>query len=175
MNLNEIQQKYDKILYSIKLAKDNECFESVLILMYSMLDSLSWLNSNSLQIEKRNVKNDYINFLNKYYIKYLNINILAEEIYNARCAIVHTISGESKMKNIKSLAYSNNINAANETNDFLNKCNRIDVIAVDTVNMLEALVHAYKEFFKDINQDNNKRSNVIKKSENYYNFLEQLY
>ena len=144
-------------------------------LVFGVVGLLFLICSRFWCIEKRNVKNDYINFLNKYYVKYLNINILAEEIYNARCAIVHTISGESKMKNIKSLAYSNNINAANETNDFLNKCNRIDVIAVDTVNMLEALVHAYKEFFKDINQDNNKRSNVIKKSENYYNFLEQLY
>ena len=105
MKIDEIEKRYDDVLKSIKVCKDKEFKESVLILMYSMIDALSWLNSSEKEITNRNVKLDFINFCEKYIIDELSQNIIGEELYNARCAIVHTLSARSKNNKKNSSRY----------------------------------------------------------------------
>ena len=59
MTIKEIEDKYDDILKSIKICKDNDFKESVFILTYAMIDSLSWLNSDEQSIVNRNIKKGF--------------------------------------------------------------------------------------------------------------------
>lgn len=173
MKIDEIEKRYDDVLKSIKVCKDKEFKESVLILMYSMIDALSWLNSSEKEITNRNVKLDFINFCEKYIIDELSQNIMGEELYNARCAIVHTLSARSKNNKKNSsryICYSNNDDAVDEGNGLIETLQE-DAVCVNIIELLAVLVKAKTNFFFDINNDEEKKKIVISKSDEYYSIM----
>lgn len=170
MNLNEVKEKYSILLKSIKLCKDNNFVEPVLIILYSAIDSLAWLNSKEKDIQKRNAKNEFKEFSNKYIISKLTQNITADELYAARCAVLHTISSRSInniKKGIRYLTYANSPHAEIEGNDIIKSENE-NAVCINIFNLLCALVYAITDFFDDISKDNNKKKIVIYKAEEYY-------
>lgn len=173
MKIEDIRYKYHDLLKSIKICKDADFKESVLILMYSAIDSISWLDSTENDILKRDGKKEFISFCNRYIIPKMNADITAEELYAARCAVVHTISATSKnnlTKNIRLICYSNNSVAVKEGNQLLNKINP-NAIFLDIISLLVVLTEAIEDFFNTIAKDENKKINVIKKSEDYYSVI----
>lgn len=173
MTIIEVKNKYHDLLNSIKVCKDNDYIESVFILMYALIDSLSWLNSSELDIQKRLVHDDFIKFCDEYIINQPNFsnkfyNLSSEEIYNARCAVVHTISAKSKnniKKNIRYLTYSNNMQASSEGNQILNSLNE-NSVCISVTDFLATLTNAVTDFFNLL--DENKKNYVIKKADEYY-------
>ena len=173
MTIDEIEKRYDEIIKSIKICKDKEYRESVLILMYATIDALSWLDSLEQEIINRNVKDDFINFCEKYIIKELSQNITGEDLYNGRCAIVHTLSAKSR-NNIRNgfryICYANNNKAVDEGNKILEKFQE-NATCVNLIELLSALVKAKTNFFSDIRKDNEKGRRIIKKSNEYYSII----
>lgn len=173
MTIQDVKNKYEDLLKSIKICKDAELKESVLILMYSTIDSLAWLNSSETNITKRNGKIEFISFCNKYLIPKIKSDITADELYAARCSVVHTISATAKNnieKNIRTVCYANNSKAVEEGNKHLIKLNQ-NTVCVDLVTLLAVLVKNIDNFFIDIDNDENKMISVIKKSEDYYSII----
>lgn len=173
MNLNQIEEKYNTLLKAIKICKDNDFVEPVFILLFSTIDSLSWLNSNEINIEHRNGKEEFKNFSQEYILNRLTQNIIPDEFYDARCAIVHTISAKSKnnKKNgTRYLTYSNSAESELEGNNNLKMLNE-NAVCINVFELLTALVNAITEFFNNISKDENKKKNVIEKSEEYYSIF----
>ena len=173
MTIEDVRYKYHDLLKSIKICKDADFKESVLILMYSTIDSISWLDSKENDILKRDGKKEFISFCNKYIIPKMNTDITAEELYAARCSMVHTISATSKnnlTQNIRLICYSNNSAAVKEGNKLLNKINQ-NARCLDIISLLVVLTEAIEDFFNTIAKDENKKISVIKKSEDYYSVI----
>lgn len=154
MDLNEVKAKYNILLKGIKICKDNDLVEPVFILLYSTIDSLAWLNSNENDIKKRKVGVEFKEFSSKYILGKLTQNITPEELYSARCSIVHTISARSK-ENIKNrsryLTYANSPQAELEGNNKLKLINE-NAICVNVFELFVALVNAVTEFLEDISK-----------------------
>ena len=170
MTIKEIEDKYDDILKSIKICKDNDFKESVFILTYAMIDSLSWLNSDEQSIVNRNIKKDFINFSNEYIVNQISQNISGEELYNARCAIVHTISTRSQNNirhNSRYICYSNCKEATINVNIKLQRINE-NAVCIDAIELLTALVEAKTLFFNKIKKNNEKKNSLIIKANEYY-------
>lgn len=173
MDLFEVKKRYDTLLEGIDVCKDNDLIEPVFIILYSTIDSLAWLNSDEKNVEARRVGKEFKDFSSKYIINKLTQNITADELYNARCAIVHTISAKSSgnIKNgVRYLTYANSPQAEIEGNNILKSLNE-NAVCINALELIEALSEAIVEFFEDISKDNVKENIVIQKSENYYSLF----
>lgn len=97
----------DGIKKGIRVALDNDCHPSALILIYSGIDTMGYLSMppNKSVNERTDFK--------KWVRRYIKINspekITSEEFYSARCAIIHSYgvqSAETKKGKVRMIGYS---------------------------------------------------------------------
>jgi len=92
-----INSIYQGIKRGIQVTYDNECYGSFLILIYSGIDAMSYLSMPPQQDEVQS--KDFIQWADKYMSPYLSnriTRVTGDELYSARCAMVHTYSVESR-------------------------------------------------------------------------------
>jgi hypothetical protein len=91
----ELQTKLDALLKSIELLLSNKQHGPALILIYSTTDILAWLGRNKAHIDVE--RSDFLTWVEKYLLPFLNVNIAALDLYSARCSILHSYSAESRL------------------------------------------------------------------------------
>jgi len=79
----------------IKVALDNKCFGSTVILLYSGIDAMAYLNMPANQEDV--TKNDFIEWADKYIKFPCNEQLTGKDLYGARCAMLHNYSVFSRM------------------------------------------------------------------------------
>ena len=85
---------YDGIKHGIEVTLDNKCYGSAVILIYAGIDALVHLGIPKAQMEATD--RDFISWVEKY-IKIGSKNqITGEELYSARCAVLHAYGVESR-------------------------------------------------------------------------------
>jgi len=87
---------YQGIKRGIQVTYDNECYGACLILIYCGIDAMSYLDMPSSQEEVHD--NDFIQWAERYLspsLKNQATQITGEELYSARCGVVHTYTVES--------------------------------------------------------------------------------
>lgn len=174
MTIDEIAKKYVETTQAILICAENRYYESVLILLYSAIDSLSWLYSEQMDINKRSVGKEYKNWVNKFLLPNLDgYNCTAEEIYLARCALTHTYSAIAKKQNHNRIIvylYGDKEfeKKTNNTVNELNKITKEKYVCMHTGDMVNAFIKGTSDFFKQIESDIKIYDNVISKAEYYY-------
>jgi hypothetical protein len=91
------------VYQGIQVTYDNECYGSCLILIYCGVDTMSYLDMPPSQAEVH--AKDFIRWADRYLSPNLRnraTQITGEELYSARCAVVHTYTVESKRTKIGS-------------------------------------------------------------------------
>ena len=100
---------YQGIKRGIQVTYDNECYGSFLILIYSGIDAMSYLSVPPQRDEVQS--KDFIQWADKYMSPYLSnriTRVTGDELYSARCAVVHTYTIESrktKSRNTRIIGY----------------------------------------------------------------------
>ncbi|MBA7685473.1 hypothetical protein ES703_93898 [subsurface metagenome] len=88
---------YQGIKRGIQVTYDNECYGACLILIYCGIDAMSYLDMPSSQAEVH--ADDFIQWAERYlspYLKNQTTQITGDELYSARCSMVHTYTVESR-------------------------------------------------------------------------------
>ena len=88
---------YQGIKRGIQITYDNECYGACLILLYCGIDAMSYLDMPRDQAEVH--ANDFIQWAERYLspnLKSQATQLTGEELYSARCAVVHTYTVESR-------------------------------------------------------------------------------
>jgi hypothetical protein len=75
------------------LAKDLSL--PTLILVYALIDTLGWINR--FEAKDSSDRHDFMSWVNAFLLPASGITATAEDLYAARCAVVHTHSFESTM------------------------------------------------------------------------------
>lgn len=174
MNLDEIMKKYVETTQAILICSDNKYYEPVLILLYSSIDSISWLYSKQVDIDKRNVGKEYKDWINKFLIPNLKgYDCTAKELYLARCAVLHTYSAVAKYQgNNRIIAYVyGDKEYENRIRKIVNEDEKLkeeNLILIHMGDLINAYCKGMNDFFNQVLMDNNLYSNVIRKAEFYY-------
>jgi hypothetical protein len=88
---------YQGIKRGIQVTYNNECYGSCLILIYCGIDAMAYLDMPPVQAEVH--ANDFVQWAERYLspsLKNRATQITGEELYSARCAVVHTYTVESR-------------------------------------------------------------------------------
>ncbi len=88
---------YQGIKRGIQVTYDNECYRACLILIYCGIDAMAYLH---LPTNRADVHaDDFIQWVERYLspnLKNSATQVTGEELYSARCAVVHTYTVESR-------------------------------------------------------------------------------
>lgn len=90
-----INAVYNGIKKGIRVALENECYGSAVILIYSGIDTMAYLSIPDGQEDV--TRNDFIKWANGYISFPCKEQVTGLELYGARCGMVHTYSIASRL------------------------------------------------------------------------------
>ncbi|MBR3697382.1 MAG: hypothetical protein IKM97_03855 [Clostridia bacterium] len=167
MKIEEVKKKTEKRILAIYDCFKNGYIEESLILLYSTIDSISWLYSDETNVDKRKPGCDFMKFSKDYYLPYLTgYDISVEELYLARCSVVHTSSSLARnQKQNRQFQYSTSEDNRNVQNN-ITKLVCSTCISINIKDLILALKFSIEKFFDSLSI--NKINEIDKKTENWY-------
>ncbi len=89
------KEPINEMLSAIDICLKSEFFIPSLILIYSCIDIMAWLNRKK---SHKDVKaSDFIRWVEKYLLPDSGLNCKAIDLYAARCSLLHSYTAESKL------------------------------------------------------------------------------
>ncbi len=91
--MNEINQFGMQTVDSVRHLVDANCYLQALIILYSAIDTLAWASLSSGDV----TQSDFCRWVDTYLTPQSQIGCTSEDLYGARCALVHSSAAESRM------------------------------------------------------------------------------
>ena len=91
---NKFYTDYMQIIKGIELCLENKLELPTLTLIYSSIDTLSWI-----AYEDKKVRTRFTKYIDNYMYKAKKLKPSSLDLYAARCAILHTLTPESDYSN----------------------------------------------------------------------------
>ena len=86
---------YNQVKRGIRVTLENECYASAVILIYSGIDTMAYLN---MPEEQQDVtRNDFVQWVDRYIHFPCKEQVSGLELYGARCGMLHTHSITSQL------------------------------------------------------------------------------
>ena len=86
---------HEQIKKGIRVTLNNDCFGSAVILIYSGIDAMAFLNMPKDQEDV--TKNDFIEWADRYIRFACKDQLTGNDLYGARCGMLHNYSAFSRM------------------------------------------------------------------------------
>lgn len=174
MTIDDIAKKYAETTDAICICGSKNYSEAVLILLYSAIDALSWLYSDQMDLDERNVGEDYRKWVSTFLLPNLEeYDCTATEIYLARCSILHTYSALAKnQKGNRMVAYAygnkENIDRVNLKLPEIQIISGSKFVLLHIGDLVSGYIKGTSAFFKQIEGDKELFDKIIRKADNYY-------
>jgi len=118
-----------------------------LILFYSCIDNLSWLNRKH---ESKGVtKSDFCDWVSLYYLHRLNRDVSAIDLYAARCALIHSGTPDSllsKEMRARKIFYSYGKGEPDELSYLIRSRGKNDFVVLHVDEMIDAFEKSITDF-----------------------------
>jgi hypothetical protein len=141
-----------------------------LVLCYSAIDTVSWLASSS---ESGSVSKRFQSWVDQYLLpESKNISCTSEELYAARCGIVHTLSSQADLhrrKGVRRISYSwGAVEASRLQKRIVDEGLADKLVAVHLSDLTAGLRLGTARFFEDVASDSALQKRILKKSQLFY-------
>lgn len=109
MSEQNLYANYIEMIKAIEHCVDNRLLLPALVMIYTSIDSVSWLANNN---PKLSVKDAFTKWVDEWMLKNQDIdkliNCSSKELYAARCGLLHTLTPESDLtqRGVRKTAYS---------------------------------------------------------------------
>lgn len=148
-------------LQAIEMCIEKRFIDSALVLIYSGIDNLAYLNIE----EGNHVHSSYIKWINEYMDTSSKLNCNPIDLYAARCALIHTSTPDSTLSNTKKalqIVYSYGITKKEKLQWCINGIeNKDKMIPIQVEELLEEYKKGIFNFFKEL-EKNLKKSELVK-------------
>lgn len=161
MTPDVIYENFEQLFQAIENCLERKLFLPTLILVYSGIDSASWLACTD---ENKPVNERFKHWVEEWIIGNNLLQCTSEELYAARCGILHTLTPDSnlsKKKGVKTLTYAWGTAEKNMLEEAINLIEEDDKKTAIHIN---DIVHAFKasfKFFWDSALTDKEKTNII--------------
>jgi hypothetical protein len=100
MNEKRFINSYAEIIIAIDYCLSEKLILPALILIYTAIDSVSWIASDD---ENQKVRERFQIWVNTWMLQKYPLSCTAEELYAARCGILHTLTPDSDLSEKKGI------------------------------------------------------------------------
>jgi len=155
----------DEMYSSINILMKKGLFSPSLILTYSLIDIMAWLNRPPKSEDVQQL--DFIQWSEKYLQPIINLKCTSLELYGARCGMVHSYNSESGLSR-KKIARKIYYAFDNAQEIFLQRYIEIneidkDIIVVNIEKLVSCLLEGMKAFFTE----RGKEQLILKRAEKF--------
>lgn len=175
MSLKPVYQNLYQLIRSMELAMEQKFVTPTLILLYSGIDIVTSLNT---EVGKNVTRNDFIEWANKYMIPHLSASSLkGEDLYAARCAVVHTMAAESDLSRqgkASQVLYTFGNKEENELQDIITSL-KMDHKVIKVEVLIKAFRLGIVDFFDDIEKDENLQQRFFERSRVILSYTDMNY
>jgi len=95
MGAEKLTRAIDDMTNAMQLCFDKQLLISGLILLYSGIDAMGWLNRPKHKADSD--RDDFIEWADKYLLPKLKYSCRAIDLYSARCRFLHSYTGDSAL------------------------------------------------------------------------------
>jgi len=162
-NINQLLGTIDSVLQSKSILPG-------LILIYSGIDIMAWLSRDKSHQE--NTRSDFKIWVNTYLLPDSRLNCNADDLYAARCSILHTYTPESKISReggAREIYYTwgtANSRQLQKRIDISPKSGKAIALSIDTLN--SAFKIAIERFNKALNRNTSLSKLVSKRAGKFF-------
>ena len=169
LDFDALEKNFYNIIKSIELCLNAKLQISSLVLLYSGIDIVAWLNRPISK--ERATRKDFIRWVDDYLLPNPNIKCKAIDLYAARCAIIHSYSFSSELSKkgeAEEICYSwGNANIKSLQNDIDRRFKK-SAVAIHINDFLEAFREGIEKFKLFIKNDKEKEKIVCDRANKYF-------
>jgi hypothetical protein len=147
----------NQIKKGVRVALDNECYSSAIILIYSGIDTMAFLSMPPKQLDV--TRDDFIQWADRYLIFPCKEQVRGIEFYGARCAMLHTFTISSKLSrrgDARQIGYVDKSVPEITYNPSISK----DLVMVSIAALAESFFQGVDKFLIDVFSDS-KRAPLV--------------
>ena len=139
---------HEGIKKGIRATLDSRCLRSALILIYSGMDTMAYLDMPASQFEVQ--RKDFIKWAEGYIHFSCRECVTGEEFYGARCGMVHTYGIESDLsrRGVRKIGYMTEASP-----EVLTSSSHKDMVMVSIPALAQAFLNAIDRFLVDVFAD----------------------
>jgi hypothetical protein len=161
----------EEVYFSIKECYEKNYMNTVLILLYSYIDQMAYLNmdeKDKLGVEKEfQEKDDFKRWVDEFMLSNPKCKLActSSDIYSARCGIIHTrtpFSKDVKKDKAEMLLYTFK-KVKKESLDRLRRFAGVEYISIQIDELVEVFFYGLAVFYEHINSNPKKREVAYKR------------
>lgn len=157
-----------QLLDAIQICIEKELITPSLILIYSAIDIMSWLNSEH---PKESVKARFTHWVDRYMLSAKPLKCTAIELYGARCGLVHTFTAESDLSQqgtIRQIIYASGASKASKLSAMITTAKLSNYVPLQVEELLEAVRRGLEAFKKELSGNPSKAAKVSAKGGKFF-------
>jgi hypothetical protein len=168
MSKETFEKNIEELITTINFCLNKKWNLPSLILIYSGIDIMAWLNLPSNR--EKNTNKDFIEWTTKYLLYNSKLKCSADDLYGARCSLVHTYTAESSSSqrgNVKEIYYAWGDRSSNELQKRIDNTGR-PVIVIHIRELFNSFVNGVDLFQKDLCNNTKKAKLVYKRTNKFF-------
>lgn len=142
-----------------------------LILIYTGIDTVGWLDSN----DEYSTRASFVNWVDAYLLKAKPLLCTSLDLYAARCGLLHTFTPDSKLSSTgkaRRICYSWGTASAQDMQRTIGlTCDTNKFVAVHVNELYEAWRLGVGQFVADLDKNHNRKYPVYKKADKFFSEL----
>ena len=168
MSEQNLFRSYSQIITAIDYCISDKLIMPALVLIYSAIDSVSWIASDN---EDQSVGERFQSWVNEWMLQKYPLPCTAIELYAARCGILHTLTPDSDLttkKGVRRLSYAWGKAQQKDLDESIKLVKYPGIVAVHVNDIVSSFENGFTDFIEALETDKVKRELFIKKSGKHF-------
>lgn len=156
-----LEGQMKQFVRAIEVCLEEDLWEPALVLMLSFIDACAWLCRPEDAVKSRMA--DYISWTDAYLLPDSGLQCTAEDLYGARCGLVHSVTGESdlhRQNKVPKIFWSRSQSDETYTLIQLRMAENLEPIGINIDHLFWALRQALERFVRKLQTDDELATRV---------------
>jgi len=161
---SQFSRKVCQLLRGVELALGENLWEPALILIYAGIDAMAWLDRPEEDLDVR--AGHFVDWVNRYMEPEKLLGCTADDLYGARCGMLHSYTGDSKRHRelkVRKLYYHRKVGETVAGLVQLFMPETLQAASVNIDGLLYSLKLGMKRFVDSVNSNDAKKQLVAKR------------
>lgn len=170
MTQQSLFQNYMQLLEAVEHCEQSNLLIPALVLIYSAIDSVSWLAADNHKESGKAFKK----WTQDWLLRSGDLDCSAEELYAARCGIIHTLTPISSLtsKGVRKIAYSWGTARNEDLKALINLTpSSNELVAVHLSDLIRVFRNAMADYINHVQSDPDLRAAYEKKCEQHFTHI----
>jgi hypothetical protein len=176
--LDPFKNQLGTFLKAIEMCISNKLIVPALANIYCLVDIFGWLSKEDGSIKSNRI--DFMNWVNLFLLPDSNLPCRAIDLYAARCAVLHTGTGNSELiknKKAKTICYcwgtctTDELDKLIKSEQIRNKYSNPDYVVLHVNDLYQSLINGISKYQEYVFKDKERFNNFARRAVKTFNII----